>query len=96
MALTTTVIQEGKSKVSSLQSLVGDLQSYCSNFESEIQNNADFQVFIQQTTLGADLNVKLQELMKIISNSLVSGLEEVTSRTSGFLNKQQELNDTKF
>lgn len=95
MALATTTIADGRHGVSSMKSEMSRLDDSCNTLLGILESNKDFQVFCNSTAIGAELNNKIVTLLKAM-NVISTGINEITDRTTRFLNQQEELNNRTF
>lgn len=93
MALTRLSIDDLNLYLQQICSVLQDLEFGIDSINSSLANDSNYQIFVQGTDIGRELNEKLQKIITLQKSLNEGAINDIISKCSNFTEIQKELNE---
>ena len=93
MALTRLSIEDIELYIQQIDSVLQDLEFGIYSISSSLENDSNYQIFVQGTDIGRELNEKLQKVIALQKSLNEGAIEDIVKKCSIFIEIQKELNE---
>ena len=95
MALVKENIEEMKSNLSIIRTLLSNDVDEIDQSVKALNQNKNYQIFIQGTDIGKELNDKLNQLIEVHKRIINNEAANLLKNCENFISIQEQLNNTK-
>ena len=92
MALTNSSINSGRVKANDVRRDLNEARNLATELKKYLDQNDNYNKFVNGTDFGKMQNEKIQKILGLLNQNLISETTNLIARLNSFFNSQEELN----
>lgn len=94
MALVKETIENLKNQIDNCKSVFNAMTEEISSIRTRLNNDSNYQLFVNGTDIGRELNDKLQKILDLQTSLNENEISNIITNCSNFVEVQEQLNES--
>ncbi len=94
MALVKETIENLKNQIDNCKSVFNAMTEEISSIRTRLNNDTNYQLFVNGTDIGRELNDKLQKILDLQTSLNENEISNIITNCSNFVEVQEQLNES--
>ena len=94
MALVKENIENLKNQIDNCKSVFNSMTEEISSIRTRLNNDSNYQLFVNGTDIGRELNDKLQKILDLQTSLNENEISNIITNCSNFVEVQEQLNES--
>ena len=94
MALVKETIENLKNQIDNCKSVFNAMTEEISSIRTRLNNDSNYQLFVNGTDIGRELNDKLQKILDLQTSLNENEINNIITNCSNFVAVQEQLNES--
>ena len=94
MALVKENIENLKNQIDNCKSVFNSMTEEISSIRTRLNNDTNYQLFVNGTDIGRELNDKLQKILDLQTSLNENEISNIITNCSNFVEVQEQLNES--